>query len=275
MGFPLEGNDDNGSFNDSGTQDFGGGNQGIHPAWNEVLEIIPQELHEKVVPYFQKQDGLVQQVHQKYSPYAKIAGDITPERLQQVLSVGQAIESNPKGFYEVLQRHLQSQGMLQQALEMAEEEEETGPQNIPPQVLQQMQQLQQQQEYMAQMMLEQRQKEQRQQEDAQLEALYSWMEGQSDTFKTLNSKKVNGVGFAESFVNDILERGGTPQQALSMLDQFVETAASYKSAPKAPVLLPGQGGGIVPQSQKKVTDLSDQETRGLVVEALKASFRNR
>lgn len=278
MSFPIEGfNQDSApqQGNNEG-QDFGGQQQqggGVHPAWNEVLGIIPPELHEKVVPHFQKWDQNVQQVHQRYSPYAKIAGNTSPERLQQVLSVAQALEQNPRGFYDVLKQHLG----IEEANAVMEEidgEDGAGPQSIPPQFQQQFSEFQQQQEIMAQMLLEQRQKETQAQEDAELDALYGWMENQSEAFRTLNSVKNGGVGLAEPFVNDILARGGTPQQALQMLEMFVDNAGSYRATPKAPAILSGQGG-VVPQGQKKVTQLDDKETRNLVVEALQASLRNK
>lgn len=274
MSFPMEGfgQDSAPQGNNEGFESGGNGGGGVHPAWNEMLGAIPQEYHEKVIPHLQKWDGNVQQVHQKYSPYAKIAGSTSPERLQQVLSVAQALEQNPRGFYDVLRQHLGIEDV--NALVEGEEEEEAGPQNIPPQLQQQMAEFQRQQEYMAQMMLDQRQKETQAQEDAELEALYGWMENQSEEFKTLNAVKVNGVGLAEPFVNDILARGGNPQQALQMLTSFVEHAANFRATPKAPAILSGQGG-VVPQGQKRVTDLNGKETRNLVVEALQASLRNK
>lgn len=279
MSFPFEGaGQDSGFQGNEGNQNFGGdqggGSGGVHPAWNEMLGVIPQEYHEKVIPHLKQWDGNVQQVHQKYSPYAKIAGNTSPERLQQVMSVAQALEQNPRGFYDVLRQHLGIEEANALIEESEEGEEPAGPQNIPPQLQQQMAEFQRQQEYMAQMMLEQRQKEQQAQDDAELEALYGWMESQSEEFKMLNAVKVNGVGLAEPFVNDILARGGTPQQALQMLTSFVEHSASYRATPKAPAILSGQGG-IVPQSQRKVTDLSGKETRNLVEEALRASLRNK
>lgn len=278
MGFPLEGfNNDsapqgNEGFVPEGNQGTGGG---VHPAWNEMLGAIPQEYHEKVIPHLRTWDQNVQQVHQRYSPYAKIAGNTTPERLQQVMSVAQALEQNPRGFYDVLKQHLGIEEANAVMNELDEGEgEEAGPQNIPPQFQQQMQAFERQQEMMASMLLEQRQKEQQAQEDAELEALYGWMESQSEAFRTLNGIKQGGVGLAEPFVNDILARGGTPQQALQMLDMFVQNAGSFQAAPKAPAILSGQGG-VVPQNARKVTDMSPKETRNLVVEALQASLRNK
>lgn len=269
MSFPFEG-----SGNDSapeGNESGGFQGQGVHPAWNEMLGSIPAEYHEAVIPHLKTWDSNVQQVHQKYSPYAKIAGNTSPERLQQVMSVAQALEQNPQGFYDVLRQHL---GIEDSVSGEGEEYEEAGPQNIPPQFQQQMQAFERQQEMMAQMLLDQRQKDTQAQEDAELEALYGWMESQSEAFRTLNAVKQGGVGLAEPFVNDILARGGTPQQALQMLDMFVQNAGSFQAAPKAPAILSGNGG-VVPGNQRKVTDMSGKETRNLVVEALQASLRNK
>lgn len=271
MSFPFEGLDQNNApEGDNAGQNSGG----VHPAWNEVLGVIPQEYHDKVIPHFKQWDSNVQQVHQKYSPYAKIAGSTSPERLQQVLSVAQALEQNPRGFYDVLKQHLGIEEANAVMEQIDEGEDGAGPQDIPPQFANQMREFQQQQEIMAQMMLEQRQKETQAQEDAELEALYGWMENQSEAFRTMNAVKNGGVGLAEPFVNDILARGGTPQQALQMLEMFVDNAGSFRATPKAPAILSGQGG-VVSQAQRKVTDLDGKETRNLVVEALQASLRNK
>lgn len=273
MSFPLEGfSQENAPEGGNEGQSQGGG---VHPAWNEMLGSIPPEYHEKVIPHLRTWDQNVQQVHQRYSPYAKIAGDTSPERLQQVLSVAQALEQNPRGFYDVLKQHLGIEEANAVMNQLDEGEGEAGPlDNIPPQFANQLREFQQQQEIMAQMMLEQRQKETQAQEDAELEALYGWMENQSEAFRTMNAVKNGGVGLAEPFVNDILARGGTPQQALQMLEMFVDNAGSFRATPKAPAILSGQGG-VVPQGQKRVTDLNGKETRNLVVEALQASLRNK
>lgn len=273
MGFPFEGNDSGSAPEGNEGFDTGGQGSSVHPAWNEMLSAIPQEYHEKVIPHLKTWDQNVQQVHQRYSPYAKIAGNTSPERLQQVLSVAQALEQNPRGFYDVLKQHLGIEEANAIMEEMEEGEGSAGPQNIPPQFQQQMQEFARQQEMMAQMLLEQRTKEQQAQEDAELEALYGWFEQNSEAFRTLNSVKHNGVSLAEPFVNDLLARGATPQQAVQALETFVQHAGSFQAAPKAPAILSGQGG-VIPQTRQKVTDLSDQETRNLVKEALMASLRN-
>lgn len=272
MGFPFEGNDNSAP---EGNESFDSGGQGssVHPAWNEMLSAIPSEYHEKVIPHLRTWDQNVQQVHQRYSPYAKIAGNTTPERLQQVLSVAQALEQNPRGFYDVLKQHLGIEEANAIMNEMEEGDDGAGPQSIPPQFQQQMHEFARQQEMMAQMLLEQRTKETQAQEDAELEALYGWFEQNSEAFRTLNSVKHNGVSLAEPFVNDLLARGATPQQAVQALETFVQHAGSFQAAPKAPAILSGQGG-VIPQTRQKVTDLSDQETRNLVKEALMASLRN-
>lgn len=83
--------EDNSSSNESGR----------NPAWDPILELIPEQLHEKVIPHLSKTDKHVQELQQKYAPYKSFVDNgINPEALQASFELGQAISANPRAVYD-------------------------------------------------------------------------------------------------------------------------------------------------------------------------------
>lgn len=83
----------------------GGEESSINPAWNDLLGVVPSQLHSQVTPYLSQWDKNYQEginkVHSQYEhlkPYA----DRKPEELDYALQVMQAIESDPKAVAKAL-----------------------------------------------------------------------------------------------------------------------------------------------------------------------------
>jgi hypothetical protein len=98
--------------NNSGGPDGGAGNlnsdtTGQNPAWNEFLQVVPQEYHEQVTPLLQKWDQGVNQrfekVHSDYAPWKNyIDQGITPDQVNMALNVLNTLQENPEYVWKSL-----------------------------------------------------------------------------------------------------------------------------------------------------------------------------
>src|SRR5213592_3195837 len=85
---------------DAGQQ--GSDNQGgLNPAWTDLLNELPQELHSKVTPVLQTWDKGVQdrfnKVHSEYEPWKTITkSGVDPETAQFALNLLNSVNNQPE-----------------------------------------------------------------------------------------------------------------------------------------------------------------------------------
>jgi len=94
---------DAGTSNEGATTDTTGG----HPAWQEILDVLPEEFHSIVTPKLKGWDDGVQtkfqSLQQQYEPYKPfIEQDVDAEIIQQSLQLAAAIEQDPERVYKAL-----------------------------------------------------------------------------------------------------------------------------------------------------------------------------
>lgn len=108
---PNESSDDPNPF----SSNEGNEESGFNPAWNPVLDEIPQEFHNKIAPHLSEWDrnyhaGLEKarnEVQSQYEPYQLfVDNEISPELLTNAYQVYQAIENNPEAVIQALQQAL-------------------------------------------------------------------------------------------------------------------------------------------------------------------------
>lgn len=98
-----------------------------HPAWQEILNVLPEELHGLVKPKLAEWDKGVQEQFQRYSPYKDIiSNDIPPEFLQQAVGIANSLQEDPENFVEQLIDHFGLDRYRASANEEEEEENEPG-----------------------------------------------------------------------------------------------------------------------------------------------------
>lgn len=86
--------------------------QGGNPAWNDVMQHIPEDKRQEVVPHFQKWDQHVNELNEKYSAWENFnKSGIDPEQVQYALQVASLIESQPQAVYDKIGEYLKSQGI--------------------------------------------------------------------------------------------------------------------------------------------------------------------
>lgn len=76
-----------------------------HPAYAEILEMLPEQLRPLVQPKLEdwdkRQQAKLQEVHNSLDPYKRFAEQgVSPEILQQSLYLANHLNSNPKDFVE-------------------------------------------------------------------------------------------------------------------------------------------------------------------------------
>lgn len=276
MSFPMPGQD---ALPGNDTGETGGAPQsgGIHPAWNEMLGVIPKELHSQVVPHLQKWDQNTQKVHQRSAPYKEfIEGNVSPDTIRQAMAVAQALENNPQGVYDLLHKEFGGAtppqgGQGLPGTNPIQDEDPFEGYDLPPQIrekLEMVDRLQNGFDTMAEIMLSQRQRSQEEEEDAELDALYQDLESRDPVFKALNQN-----GAAEPYINSMLAAGYKPEEALEQFKSFIESVGQYNNRPKPPVVL-GAGGSMIPQGGMDPRKMDPRQTKDFVAQTLRAALQN-
>lgn len=239
---------------------------GINPSWNSVLEKIPQDLHSQVLPQLREWDQNFQKVQQEYSPYQEFAkNNVTPDQIRQAMTVSQALETNPQGVYDVLRQHFGDDVAAEMVQEVQTGPSESWRDNVPPEFLGEVDRLKQGYETMAQIMLSKQEQEKQTQEDAQLDALYNWMETTSPVFKELNKNKG-----AEPYVNALLASGMKPEDALKQFHEFADNVGVYHNRPKPPMVFGGNGRFVASTGGPDIKTATDKQVRNLIAQQLTA-----
>src|SRR4051812_16507541 len=99
------------AVDNAGDGGYGGEQQqGNNPAWNEFLEVVPQELHQKVTPLLSKWDSgvqdMVQKVHSQYEPYKQFKDKgIAAEDLQSGIQILNALQNDPENTFKAIKAY--------------------------------------------------------------------------------------------------------------------------------------------------------------------------
>lgn len=148
----------------------------INPAWNDLLGVVPSQLHSQVTPHLTKWDqnfqSKINEVHSQYEPWKKYQdGGVSPEDVDYALGLLNALSENPQEVVKALNEWagIEQQGQFNQT------PAQTDPNAQQPEFddtfLQhpKVQEMQRAMESMAQILLEQRQAEQQAEADTELE----------------------------------------------------------------------------------------------------------
>lgn len=83
----------------------------LNPAWNELLEVVPSQLHSQVLPHLKNWDRNYQQgidkVHSQYEPYKNyLENKVSPEQIDYAMNVVRAVEERPEEMVKALQAYM-------------------------------------------------------------------------------------------------------------------------------------------------------------------------
>ncbi|HEY9658391.1 MAG TPA: hypothetical protein V6C65_08060, partial [Allocoleopsis sp.] len=150
------------------------GTPNINPAWNEVIGVIPPQLHSQIIPHFQKWDQNFQtkinEVHSQYEPWKQfIDNGVEPSDVDYALGLLNALSENPQEVIKALNEWAgtgnptEQQGQFNQTQQPGQENDD--PILSHPKV----QEMQKGLETLAQIILSQREQEQQSAADQELE----------------------------------------------------------------------------------------------------------
>lgn len=244
--------------NDSGTV----GN--INPAWNDLLGVVPQQLHSQVTPHLQKWDQnfqtQIQKVHSQYEPWQPfVEQGVNPEDVSYGLNLVNAIANNPQEVLNALQEWVASENGQQGQLESTQQFQQQDP-NTEFDITQhpQFQQLQGVVDSMAQIFLSQREQEQQAQED---QALDSDLAALREKYGDFDENYVLGVAASdpENFNEQSLEA------AVQQFKQLEQNILSGRRQPGPPIL---GSGGNAPNTNVDTRQLSSADRKAMAIQML-------
>lgn len=235
---------------------------GINPNWNEYLQDVPQELHEKVIPAFQAWDkgfqAQVQKVHSQYEPWKDVintAGD--PQYAAQAVNILRHMESNPEYVYQQLKEYFGFDKDTPDPSKPNGQGQQEPVDTVDPTIAN----LQRQN----QLMIEYLQAERQQKLEAEQEALLD-----KDMANAKSKYQVTDPFFDEFVMAKLT---ANPQMSVDdAAQQFMSWAEKAASVHRPRPLIMGGGGGI-PGQNVDVRKMDDKGTKDLIVQMLEAHNR--
>lgn len=247
MATPIEG----GEVQGTGPEGGDGGTPGQNPAWNDVLGVIPSDLHAQVTPYFQQWDQSAQQrvesVNEQLSTFKPfIDNSISSEDLEQGLQLMYQLNTNPQGVYEAL-ASTYGYGNVPPVSQEGETEEEGETFQDP-----RFDDLQQGLDLVAQTLLQQEQQKLQTTAAAEIDA-------------EVASLKESHPGISEEFIYSLMVNGFDAKSVGEKWTGVTQNILQQNPRPFAPQVLGSSGGGTgLPSQAIDPRKLDGKATRSLV-----------
>jgi hypothetical protein len=251
------------------TQGQTGGDQegtgGLNPAWNEVLNPLPQEFHSQITPHLQKWDqnfqNKIQEVHSQYEPYKGyepfVQAGVTPDEMNYAYGLYNALNTNPGEFLAALQEAVGQETQNQQQVQFEQQGQyESTPQSPDFDIESHpyVQRLNGMVETMAQIFLGQKEQEEQQAYDQEFD---QELQSLKETYGEYDEKYVIGLLMANPEM--------PTEDAVKQYKALEQQILSGKRQPGPPVL--GSGGNI-PNVQTDTRKMGGKDTRSIVAQML-------
>ena len=241
---------------------------GVNPAWNDVINYIPEEERPKVISKLQEWDNNFAKVQSDFAPYKPLLDHkVSMEEVSRAFQFAQLVNTNPRAVYDELgQRFGFGQGQQQVTKEDDNEEEENpNPQfdlTKHPQFVEMQNKLQQFEQ--AAMLDYQRQQER--QEAQKVESEFSNIENE---FKV----KLSPQAREEVLIRTVKigDRTGNYdiREGYKDYSSFVNQIRNSRATNTAPKVFSGSGG--LPANSKPLSQLNDEDRANRIVAWLEAN----
>jgi hypothetical protein len=236
----------------------------LNPAWDSLLSTIPQQYHQAVLPtlkqWDQNYDSGIQKVHSQYADYKPfIEQQIAPDDMNNALLVWQSMNDNPEKFIQTIMEYYGYNPQGGQGQNPQQPQETTEDDGIPFDITQdpRFQEMSNMVQLLSQAQMTQYEAQQAQEVEQEVAQMFD------------DAKSRLGE-FDEAYVAQLLmiNEGMDIDTAIQLQrerdQQLVQT---YRSpGQNAPVLM-GGGGGL-PSQQTRVSGLTGQQRRNLIVQSL-------
>lgn len=227
---------------------------GGNPAWNDVLQHIPEDKRGEVVPKLQEWDKNFQDVQSKLAPWKEfIDRGVDPDTADLGVNVLNTIENNPQAAYEAIGKHLGiSTQQAKEAVEDLQEDQKAAAQAGSGITSEQYESLKKQSDAMAQIIIANRQQEEITAEEQQLDQELTAL------------KKEKGDFPEQEIIYRMMHGDMSAQDAYDDYVKFEEDL--FKQRRQAPRVL--SGGGMIPQPKVNVNELDRKGTKDHVAQLL-------
>lgn len=241
---------------------------GGHPAWQEILESVPEMFHPNVRPTLEKWDKGVQEKleaeRQQWADYQFIRDNkLTPDTIQYALNMLGSLQNDPRAFYDQMGKHYnfvqeqQAQAQTPDEYDFSEYGDESQQAQTNPEVAQ----LRQQMEQMAQLLYAQQQKEQQAQEDAALE-------------KELAGLRQKYGEYDENYVLGLMANGQDGESAVRAYKELEsKLRGNSNGQATAPPRVMGTGGAAPASGAVDPKKLDAKGRKTLAIQMLEAQQR--
>lgn len=248
-----------------------GGGTGHNPNWDQLLNLIPGQLHDGVKPILSQWDknyetrlSEVQSQLEPLKQWERFSG-IEPDDMARALQFYQIAEQDPMRLLQQLQEFYgqgdSGQGQQGQADNEGQEPEfDLNGDDIlqHPKV----QELLQNQEVLAQYLLTQRQQEEQRELESQIEAEHKQIVEANPDFSEDDLVHMYEIATARNI---------SLTDAAGIVKGYMDNVAQRRQAPPAPSVLPGTNGVVPAANSVDPTKLNGNDRRKLVAEILTQS----
>lgn len=235
-----------------------------HPAWNEILDILPEGFHGPIKERLSKWDSnvqnLVQKVHSEYEPYKPFKEQgVEPQVLDAAYRLFQMANSDPRALYDQLGEYFgfateqgqQEQQQNNEEFNLGEEESQVNLEQHPA-----YQQLAQQQQMLQEYLAQQHAVQEQQKADA-------WLDQQINALPETIRNDKNAMNYILNVTQVEAARTGDFDKAFAAgVEAFNALTNNLRSMPRAgdsaPQIMPA-GGGL--PASKNPAEMSDAERR--------------
>jgi hypothetical protein len=230
-----------------------------HPAWKDILTVVPDEYKEQVQAQLAEWDAGVsrrfQKIHDEYAPYKELE-DYDPKTLRTAAEVYQSLLDNPKDTWETIGRVY---GLSpQQVSDLSDEIEDDDEYELPASVRNKLSKLDEHERILGivtQEMLERQASDEEAQEDQALE-------------EYLTELAEEYGDFDEDYVVGLIAAGVDGEEAIARYQHIVNSHATPAPKDSAPTVMSGSGG-IPTSGSVNVSKLNPQDTQALITEMLR------
>lgn len=241
---------------------------GFNPAWNDLMQYIPEERHSDASDVLSKWDDNYRQVQSKYKNWQRYdEAGVEPEEIETALGLLSAVSNQPQEVLTALQQwvdqenNVENQQYGQQGYDYSQgfngqpnsyEGQGQGNSSFDLTNDPNFQRLNEGFETMAEILAAQREREQEEAEDAEVEA----------EFESLRSQYGD---FDENYVIGQMLQGATGEEAVQAYQSFVNDIRTQSRRPTPRVL---GASGSIPNQEIDPRKLDSKGTRNLVAQML-------
>jgi hypothetical protein len=230
---------------------------GPNPAWNDVLNVLPEQFHSVVTPHFAKWDQAAQsrieaanaslKEYESYKPF--VEHGITNEEIEQGLRILYEINNNPQNVYTALGNAYKFGQTTEPPVDEGTEEPEPSAQY---------QKLEQGLELVSKIVLADAQAKQDAQADIELD-------------RELEALKEKHGEYDLRYVLAMMQNGMSGEEAVQSFNELKNSFAPKQNSFAPSILGGNKGGAGIPSGAIDPTKLSSGETRNLVAQMLAAA----